>query len=92
LTVIGPPYHPHVDAARRRACATDETASSDPAVGSPGGDAIGRRGCCALVARRAKSCRRLPTLLTVRIDVTADVTPIRHDATAGQSAGGVSVM
>jgi hypothetical protein len=32
LTVIGPPHHPHVDAASLRVCMVDSTGDPEPAL------------------------------------------------------------
>lgn len=92
LTVIGPPHQPHVDAARRRACATDSTFCVGSAAASQECEAFGRRVARRWAPNRMDAFRRLLTSSTVRTNVLADVTPMRHDATAGLGAGGVSFM
>jgi len=89
LTVIGPPHHPHLEAARRRGCAAGSTACVDSAPGSSDKEAGGRCARSLVVLRRvvdrAGALRRLLMPPTVRIDVPADVTLMRHDATTSPS-------
>jgi hypothetical protein len=89
--VIGPPHHPHVEAASLRACAVDSTWGTEPAPVSPDGEQLGRGGnsCLAAPTRvvdRRDALRRLLMPGMVRMDVPADVTPMRHDGTARPGA------
>lgn len=91
LTVIGPPHHPHVDAASLRACAADSTWGAAPAPVSPEGEELGRGGNSCLdaptrVVDRRDALRRLLMPGMVRMAVPADVTPMRHDGSAETSA------
>ena len=85
--MIGPPHHPHVDAASLRACAAESTGGAEPAPESPDAEALGcgggsRLGATPRVGDRRDALRRLLMPGMVRIDVPADVTPMRHDGTA----------
>jgi hypothetical protein len=88
LTVIGPPHHPHLDAACLRACVADSPHGAEPASESPDPEVLGCGGdsCLGATPRagdRRDAFRRLPMPAMVRMPVTTDVTPMRHDATDG---------
>ena len=91
LTVTGPPHQPHVDAASRRACVADTPSGAEPAPESPDAEALGCGGGWGLGAwtRVGDGCgafRRLPMPAMVRMNVLANVTPMRHDGTARPGA------
>jgi len=91
LTVIGPPHHPHVDAASLRACAAESTGDTDAASESPGAETLSCGGDLGFDTRtrawdRGEPFRRLPMRAMVRMDVPADVTPMRHDGSAEAGA------
>src|SRR4051812_40338375 len=84
LTLIGPPHLPHLDASCLRACVADSAHGAEPAPESPAPEALGCGGNSSLGATpRAgdlrDAFRRLPMPAIVRMDVLADVTPMRHD-------------
>ncbi len=87
LTLIGPPHHPHLDAACLRACVADSPHGAEPPE-SPDPEALGYGGDSRLGATppagvRRDAFRRLPMPAMVRMHVTTDVTLMRHDATDG---------
>jgi hypothetical protein len=97
LTVIGPPHHPHVDAASRRTCAADSTCAAELSPGSPDGETVGCPGDWGFDARprgkdRREAFLRLLMPVTVRVNVPADVTPMRHDGTMVLDAPGVCLL
>ena len=88
LTLIGPPHHPHLDAACLRACVPDSSQGAEAAPQSPDPEALGcggdsRLGATSRAGDRRGAFRRLPMPTMVRMHVTTDVTPLRHDATDG---------
>ena len=97
LTLIGPPHHPQLDAACLRACVADSTHGAEPAPASPDPEALGcggdsRLGATLRTGDRREAFRRLLMPAMVRMHVTTEVTPMRHDATDGLDAPGVSLL
>ena len=97
LTLIGPPHHPQLDAACLRACVADSTHGAEPAPESPDLEALGcggdsRLGATLRTGDRREAFRRLLMPAMVRMHVTTEVTPMRHDATDGLDAPGVSLL
>jgi hypothetical protein len=94
LTAIGPPHHPHVDAASLPTREADSTWGAEPDFGPPEGDTFGCGAGWALGARtrgeaRRGAFRRLLMPAMIRMNVSADVTPMRHDGTIVLDAPGV---
>jgi hypothetical protein len=88
LTLIGPPHHPHLDAACLRACVADSAHGAERVPESPDPEALGwdddsRLGATPRAGDPRDPFRRLPMPAMIRMHVTADVTPMRHDATDG---------
>jgi hypothetical protein len=91
LTVIGPPHHPHRDAASLRAGAANSTDGAELVPTSPDEEALGSGAAWGFGARthgagRRDALRRLPMPAMVRMNVPADVTPMRHDGSARSGA------